>query len=261
MNFTFGICVSKDTPHDRLFNQLVSIVNASQYMKYIEVIIAGDMNPDAFKVVEGFSSNLSIKYLPYEGPSDKPGHITKKKNDIADIAFFDNICLMHDYYNIPLDFAEAIPKTPWDITVLPIVTREGARHSDWLVNPAHMQKYIDSVPGVADELMAVAPHENNPKYVCGLPYHVKYMTPIQYISGGFIVCKTEVMRDNPFDEKMYWGDAEDLDWSARVVPKYRLITTAWNNSTRPVRVTKSNKWAVSEIPAHIIQGLKSYYGL
>jgi hypothetical protein len=260
MNFTFGILISPETPEWRLEEMLKSIWGVAQELNYLEVILAGQLSDECFRLVRGFSNEFSVKYLAYEGPADKPGHITKKKNMIAEIAFFDNLCLMHDYFYLPADFAFWVPKK-YNIYVPPIHTAEGDRHSDWLVNPEKLQKYIHDTPGIDDALMSEAPHENAPKYVCAVPYARNDLVPIQYVSGGFIVCKTDVVRDNPFNEDLYWGQAEDLEWSERVVPKYGMTTNAWKEGIQSVRVLKPNKWAVTQMPAHIIEGLKQYYGL
>jgi hypothetical protein len=257
MNFTFGICVSPETPWGRLAVMLEAISKAADHLKYHEVILVGHLNDNCMHVLS--HNSKWAKYLPYEGPEDKPAHITKKKNLIADIAAFDNLCIMHDYLLVPEDFSFWIPKK-YSIYIAPVHTMEGDRSSDWLVNPEKMQRYLIDTPGVDDVLMDVAPFENAPKYVCALPYAEKGLMPIQYVSGGFITCKTEVIRDNPLNEDLYWGDAEDLEWSERVVPKYGLVTQG-EKTVQPVKILKPLKWAVNEIPSVVIEGLKSYYGL
>lgn len=260
MNFSFGVCVSEKTTSHHLISQLRAIKQAASHLKYYETILCGHLSNEAYTEVQEIAEYFSLKYLPYEGSADKPGHITKKKNMIADIAFFDNLCLMHDYFRIPEDFCQHIP-AKYNIYVVPIRTLEGKQHSDWVVNPNKLQAYIDSTPGAAEDLMKVAPHENAPKYVCGVPYSMTSLIPIQYISGGFITIKTNIMRDNPFDENLFWGDAEDLVWSEKVVPKYGLVTKAFETKVQPVRIMKPNKWAVSRMPDSVINGLKDFYGL
>lgn len=263
MNFTFGICVSVGTPLLALKHQFISIYGAKTVgeLKYFEIVVAGQLSDECqdFLAHEG-REGIPIKYIPYEGPSDKPAHITKKKNLIADIAFFDNLCVMHDYFRLPETFFRFMP-AKWDIYSHPITTAEGYRHSDWVINPNKMQRYIDGTPGTAERLMEVAPWENAPKYVCGVPYTEKRLVPIQYVSGGFITCKTQVLRDEPFNEDLYWGDAEDVEWSERVVPKYGLTTSREEPMVEPVKIMKPNKWAVPTIPPDIVEGLLRFYGL
>lgn len=259
MNLSIGICVSPSTPAEFLSRQMISVYNLTG-LRHTEVIICGNMSNDCFTVAEGFASTLSIKYIPYEGPLEKPGHITKKKNLIADIAFFDNLVLMHDYFLLPPAFAEHLPHK-YDVYVPPIVTAEGKRGADWMINPEKLDNFLLARPDIAHHLMSVAPHENAPKYVNALNYSIKYMGYVQYISGGFISCRTEVFRDNPMNEDLYWGDAEDLCWSERIVDKYRLSTNAWNEAVRPVRCMKHNKWAVTEMPLEVVKELRDFYGI
>ena len=130
-----------------------------------------------------------------------------------------------------------------------------------------MLQFLLNVPEAGNELMKAAPHENAPKYVCGLPYSTMGMNPIQYISGGFITIKTDVMRAVPFDETLYQGDAEDVEWSERLVYNYSLKTEAWRNTNCDsnnigyVKVQKPNKWAVIEMPRSVLTELRTYYGL
>jgi hypothetical protein len=269
MNLSIGICISPQTNHMYFTHQMICVYNLTG-LRHKEVVLCGEMNNECYRVAESFGDVMSIKYIPYEGPSDKKGHITKKKNMIADIAFFENLVLMHDYFAMPTTFAEHLPLNKWDVYCSPIHTAEGKRHSDWMVNPEKLQTYIneevlsarrDDVRSVAERLMAAAPHENAPKYVNALPYSVTYLSPIMYVSGGFICIKTEIMREIKFDENLYWGDAEDVEWSERLVAKYKLSNTAWKGNVPPVKVLKSNKWAVTEMPIDVIKGIKAHYGI
>lgn len=265
MNITFGICVSPETDSNLLWQQLNSIMNLAESLKYSEIILAGILSEHNMRMIEPFTLGICpIKLLPYEGPKDKPGHITKKKNMIADVAFYDTIIMMHDYYELPHHLPYHIPKDKdWKVFIPPIFTKEHKRHSDWIVNPNALQAYLNAFPEKADDLMAAAPHENAPRYVCGLPYHITDFSRIQYVSGGFFIIKTEVLREIRFDETLYWGDAEDVEWSERLVAKYELrnIPNAHVAPAPSIKVLKPNKWAVTTMPDNVIEGLRNYYGL
>jgi hypothetical protein len=38
-----------------------------------------------------------------------------------------------------------------------------------------------------------------------------------------MLVKKQVMLDNPFNEELSWGDADDVDWSLRTRHKYRYV--------------------------------------
>ena len=259
-NITFGICISKDTPPDYLFRSLVGIYNMRDTMNHYEVILCGHASDAAYSVIATFSMQMRVSLISYEGPSDKPGHITKKKNLIVHYAQYDVTVLMHDYYWLPPDFTIAMPDK-FDVYCAPIRTAEGTRHSDWMVNPRRMETFINETPDMWERLMTVNPAENAPWFINALPYHVSYLSPIMYVSGGLITARTEVLRDVPQNEDLYWGDAEDLEWSERLVAKYKLKTTSWNGAVGYATAMKPGKWAVTEIPLDIVKELKVHYGL
>jgi hypothetical protein len=164
---------------------------------------------------------------------------------------------MHDYYLSPIDFFDILYWWEEDEPIYcpQIKTLEGKRHSDWMVNPNHMKKFIERYDGVANKLMAAAPHENAPWFVNALPYNMN-LSPIQYVSGGLMMLKTEVLLDIPMNENLRWGDAEDVEFSERAVAKYKLTRVRGDGCH--FTLMKPNKWAVSVIPDDVLPLLEEY---
>lgn len=263
MNFTFGVCCSPQTKLDHFIKLYHSIVDVSKTLVYSQLLIIGELTDNVKNYVYLVAKDGPIKMGMFPFPDDhenSKGWITKKKNILVEFAAFENTCLLHDYYELPPDFSFHIPRK-YDVYCAPIVTKEGHRHSDWVVSPNAMDDMINQDPVKYSELlMSVNPKENAAKYVCGVPYEIPYLWPIQYVSGGLITARTEVLRDIPFNEDLRWGDAEDVEWSARLVKKYKLTCTAWNGQQK-VKVNKANKWAVAEMPTDFIISLRKFYGL
>jgi hypothetical protein len=44
-----------------------------------------------------------------------------------------------------------------------------------------------------------------------------------YISGNYWVSKKRVMEEEPLDEDLDWGEAEDVEWSNRIRDKYQYV--------------------------------------
>ena len=44
-----------------------------------------------------------------------------------------------------------------------------------------------------------------------------------YISGGYWIAKKSVMEEEPLNEDVVWGQAEDVEWSDRVREKYKYV--------------------------------------
>jgi hypothetical protein len=70
----------------------------------------------------------------------------------------------------------------------PIYRVDGSRYLDWLKLLHH--EFLD--------------YDNHD--------HTKEM----YISGGYIIIKTQFLRKHRFNEALYWGQAEDVEWSTRI---------------------------------------------
>jgi len=58
-------------------------------------------------------------------------------------------------------------------------------------------------------------HPTLPRYT-SLSYNNWKETQYQYISGGFFLVNRDFLREEPFNEQMQPGSAEDVEWSLRV---------------------------------------------
>lgn len=204
MKYTFGITTDYKNK-DQLTEVLKSIedLNIPEY----EIIIIGNGS---------IRGNNKLKCIPFD-EEQKPGWTTRKKNILAQSAYYENVVLMHDYYVFDkdwyknmVDFSKHIN---WDICSCQQLLITGQRHfTDWVV-------WDDPI---------------FPRY-SALPYDEWTRIPFMYISGGFIQAKKHVLVDNPFDENLVHGQAEDVEWSLRVRNKYRIVCNGGS-------IVKHNKW-------------------
>lgn len=218
MNYSFGIPLAPDFNVDYLERLMASIdyqfLGRPEYE--FEIILCGGGK----EVIGG----PNVVHIPFD-ETKKPKWITRKKNLIIEAAKYPNLCILHDYYRLGaawLDGTERYSSThgdKWDVLCSKIVTFEGERHSDWLVDQSYMDQVLKAYPELALGLAETAPDEQNgPRWVCGLPYSETGLTHIQYVSGGYMFAKTEVFKDHPFDERYGWGEAaEDVLWSREVL--------------------------------------------
>lgn len=229
---TFGICVNGDSPYlDTLIASIHDMYHLSENVGKYKIIIASQTD----------------KWLP------------AKKNWIADQAQYPNLCIVHDYYKFDKfwdGWSAAMNKLYCpDVQCCAIETLEGKRSADWMINPNVLDKAMDTYPELADILRKAGPHENGPRYVNALPYTVSDLTNIQYISGGYILCKTDLLRKVRMDETLLPGSSEDVEWSERVIASGAKIIF---NFGAHMRIQKPNKWAVTEMPPRAITILKAY---
>jgi len=203
-------------------------------------------------------------FYPYYYDEPRKGWITQKKNLLVNVAHeygFDKVCLVHDYYEFQPDWVDKILKW-WDdndhiqVVVNPIYTMEGERHSDWLLDQRFVTAMLERQPQLRNLFMQVAPNENDPKYVCGVPYEVQDMTNMQYISGGMITANIEVLQAIPLDESRCWGDEEDIEWSQRLRGARIKIGLCMDTYTK---LLKPNKWHLYEMPQEGLNAMRDMF--
>lgn len=192
MNFTFAI-----TTDFKNIDQLIEVFKSIENLNIpnYEILVIG---PQKQKDVD------NIRYI-YFDESEKPGWVTRKKNLLCQEAQYENIVLMHDYYLFDKDWyinmSEFSKNIPWDICSCQQLLITGKRHfTDWVVwdDPIFLR-------------------------YSALPYDEWTRAPFMYISGGFFMVKKQVALDNPFNEELTHGQAEDVEWSLRVRNKYRMV--------------------------------------
>jgi len=250
---TFGICVG-DNP-----TYLTKVVESIENIRDLtannyEIIFMGEEG------VEWYSHNFDAVKAVCKWSSVDLG-LCAKKNWIAKAAKFDNVCIIHDYYQFQPNWYEAMrnyPNPAWELMLCPVKTLEGHRSADWLVSPMIMDDMLEKRPDMAANLMAIAPHENGPKYVSGLPYDVTNMSHIQYVSGGYVLAKKKVFMEVPMNNKLDWGDAEDVEWSNRL--NHNGVVFSMNTETE-MKILKPNKWHCYQMSDEFLEVLKQEYGI
>lgn len=171
--------------------------------------------------------------------------ITRKKNIGAQLAKYENIVFMHDYIvPHPVDWYDGWCKYGVDFEVATniVLTMEKKRHSDWVA--------------CSYDLWEAAP-ELKDNYDVLLPYDIKGMNSVMYISGNYWVAKKEFMLKHPLDERLVWGDAEDIEWSRRV----RQHTQFKINTNSSVHIIKPDKWAPAFLSEYAMSKLQEKYGV
>lgn len=153
----------------------------------------------------------------YFDETQKDKWITRKKNILCQQAKYDIIVLMHDYYLFDKDWYRSYLEfgTDWDLCSNPQLLINGRRHfQDWVVwdSPNHSR-------------------------LSSIDYDDWSLTRYMFQAGGYMVVKRQMMLDNPLNEDLVWGQAEDLIWSLGTRNKY-----VWKcNSGAIVRHNKKHR--------------------
>lgn len=141
----------------------------------------------------------------------RTGAISHKKNLAAREARFDKLCVMHDYVSLCPGWRKGLEEfgTDWDVAMTIVLNADGSRHRDWMCWNHPL----------------IATGKRNVE-ACLLPYdsYTRYM----YISGAYFCVKRDFFLSYPLNERLFWGEAEDVEWSLRVrnLTRFRMNTNS-----------------------------------
>jgi hypothetical protein len=188
MNWTFGIITNGNNP-----SYILQICNSIHNLgipddKY-EIRVVGGDSPNFHNVI----------HIPFN-ENQKKAWITKKKNTIFQTAKFENISIGHDYIEYKPDWYEGMLKfnSDYDVLMCRIGSKQGLRYRD------HCSWYCENG------------QQPGPNTVNLLDYDDLSQTNKQYISGSYFCIKKDFALKHPLNERLSWGQAEDVEWSYRV---------------------------------------------
>lgn len=197
----FSFCIitdNSDAACERILHIAKSISDLN-IPNYEILIIGGETNR--------FTENLSkfnMRKINFD-ESAKRAWITKKKNDVAKMAKYENLVMMHDYFVFHASwykhYSEFLKDKEYDICCNPILLIDRRRdYTDWTT-------YDHPIYGKQ----------------CPLPYSDWTCTKNQYISGGYFLTKKQFFLDNPLNEELVSHQEEDVEWSLRVRDSAKII--------------------------------------
>lgn len=187
MNFTFGI--TTDYKNIVQLNEVINSIRDLNIPNY-EILVIGNKD---------YAHYQDTTYI-YFNEDEKSGWVTRKKNILVEHALYENVVLLHDYFVFDKDWYNSFTEfgNEWDICSCQQQLITGKRHfTDWVT-------WDDPI---------------YPRW-SALPYHEWSRTQYMYMSGGFMIVKKHVVMNNPFNEDLMHGQAEDVEWSLRVRDKY-----------------------------------------
>ena len=211
MNLTFGIVTYSGhdgTDNIPKVNQIIDAIEQENIPEY-EIIIVGDFAWER-------KNTRVIKF----DETVKKGWITRKKNIITEEANHDIIVYTHDYIRPVRGFYRGWLKfgDDWDIAMNVVKNHNGARYRDWVVLDDPRVK-----PGWIQEQPWCPPGGKIREGRSFFPSYDYKDTKYMYISGAYWVAKKSVMEEEPLNEDVVWGQAEDVEWSDRVREKYKYV--------------------------------------
>lgn len=204
MKFSFAILTKYE--NEKQLKEVIDSIHNLSIPEYEILTIGGKEKKD----------KKNERYIFFD-ETQKDGWVTKKKNILANESKHQNMVLMHDYFVFDKDWYKNFLEfgNDWDICSCQQLLINDKRHfTDWVVWDSPFLPRYTSLR-----------HDDWS--------HVWYM----YQSGGFTIAKTQLIRDNPFNEELLWGQADDVEWSLRVRRKYKYVC----NGNSIVKHNKSHR--------------------
>jgi hypothetical protein len=185
MNFTFGI-ITNNGHHINDVANSIRRLNIDNY----EIVIVGKS--------DSLHNNSDIKFIEFEDPSVNFS-ISEKKNLITDNSRYENIVYLHDYIELDAGWYESFLEfgEDFEVCMSRIINQDGSRYRDWCLWRDDADKFV-----------------SNGNYL--IPYEIKNLSKMMYISGAYWVAKKQFMLDNRLNERLKWRQGEDVEWSLRV---------------------------------------------
>ena len=188
--FSFGVITDGKRPEllRKFIESAQSIDNKNNAQ--IEVLVCGPK--EIQKELEGLYKNIIFIVQPDDFQA--LGWITKKKNLIVQAANYENLIVAHDRYVIPSDFIKNLEEFGGDYSVLVCrqTRSDGRRMPDWVTLGGEWSMTSPATLEYGD-----------------WSRHV-------FINGGIMIAKREVLKMFPWNELLFWGQAEDVELTRRL---------------------------------------------
>jgi len=214
---TFGI-ITENPEHENC--QLVVESIRRQQIKEYQIVIVGGTKRRAVDKME---------LIPFD-ESVKKAWITRKKNLITQNAQFEQVVYLHDYICLESGWYEGLVNygNQWDVMMTRLRLPDGRRYRDYSIFPSfhtfskqniHLQSIMK--PDLFSQIPGMDPEE------ALVPFNIsseaaEILHPWLYISGAYWMARRKVMLEFPLDERLGWGEGEDIDWSERIKKKYKI---------------------------------------
>ena len=183
--FSFGV-ITNGNKLENLKSFIDCVLNIiTDKNEQIEIIVCGPNN------IENEIKNhcSTIKFINEPDTFKSLGWITKKKNMIVEASEYENLIIAHDRYIFPNDFIKNLKIFGNDYSVL-VCKQElenKTRIPDWVTIGS---EWGWTTPGILE-------YGDWSNYT--------------FINGGIIIAKRNVLKKSPWNELLFWNQAEDVE--------------------------------------------------
>lgn len=206
--------------NDSSLNDIIDSIEILSIPEY-QIILVGGLHTTI--------NRARTTHIPFDETLKPKAWLTRKKNLGVQASIYDVVVVMHDYYVFDSNWYTEFEKfgLDWDICV-----HQGF-HSDQQGGIRANGWRAEFIPGYPDI-----------PYCMTIPWDIDCFVPYMPIQGAYWVAKKHVMLEQPLDEKLLWGDSDDIEWSSRVVPGWlgqKINQNDYKIVSNPNCITRFNK--------------------
>jgi len=188
-SYSFGLIADGRRPEavDR-FIASVRALHGVEKIEYEILVCAPEAECARLAGEPGLRTVLQAKGFEQEG------WITRKKNQLVQAATHENIVIAHDRYTLPPEFLSQMQAFGADFNVLTCAQRtpDGARFADWVTLSSDWSWSRSALLDYDD--------------------YCRH----GYINGGIIIAKRETLLELPWNDLLFWQQAEDVELTRRM---------------------------------------------
>lgn len=192
-----------------MFDSIQSLENPSGLPVEILVCCPKDVHEQLTQ--QGYK----LVHVPDPEAFSSLGWITRKKNLLVARAKYGHIAVAHDRYWFAPDFLVELQKFGGDFSALSCrqTMPDGRRFPDWTTMGAEWSWTHPAMLNYGD------------------------WSRHMYINGGLIIAQTDVLRDTPWNDLLFWNQAEDIELTRRLrhaghVPRFARHVQAITQTMR-----------------------------
>lgn len=213
--FSFGIVFSGvKSELESLYAAIDSVISNDSSSQYpYEIIICGPTSDYAGEILARYVGE-KVRYLAWDKPSEQRFLVSQKKNHLLNNCAYSVAVISHVRILFPSDFMRMVWGKSFDICTPKVVVVHNNMEYDYL-DFGLIGSYIFDQHVKSKSLTSV--HMNKRIYD-----YMKNRVP--YIDGGITIYNLNVIKESLLDDHIAWGEAEDIDMSARAYHSGLLLT-------------------------------------
>jgi len=230
--WSFGI-ITNGQKNNQVCKLIDSIIN--QNIPNYEILICGNFKYNNFEKNNIFAIDDVLLKDEIRAP------ITIKKNKIVNESKYENLIILHDRYLLPDGWYKNMEKygNYFDILTMPNIGPNGGRVNDW-------GKHLGKPSQIYHEIFHLLAYE---KWSLGW-----------YSQGGMLIIKKSLYLQNKLDNRLFWGELEDIQFSqiANLNGLFYYIDTNNNIFTFSDRIKETKEEFIFLLPLVSIKKLAKF---